>query len=41
MTLREIGGAQQEICLALDPKTGNELRATSYGVANYGEKSTG
>lgn len=41
MTLREIGGAQQEICLALDPKTGKELWAASFGVANYVEKSNG
>jgi outer membrane protein assembly factor BamB len=39
MTLRDIGGAQQEICLALDPKTGKELWAQSLGVANYLEKN--
>lgn len=38
MTLREIGGAPQEICLALDPKTGKELWAKSLGVANFLER---
>ena len=41
MTLREIGGAPQEICLALDPKTGKELWAQSLGVANFLEKGGG
>ncbi len=38
MTLRDIDGAPQEICLALDAKTGRELWTASLGVANYLEK---
>jgi outer membrane protein assembly factor BamB len=38
MTLREIDGAPQEICLALDAKSGKELWVTSLGVANFLEK---
>lgn len=41
MTLREIDGAQQEICLALDAKTGKELWAKPLGVANFLEKGGG
>jgi outer membrane protein assembly factor BamB len=41
ITLREIEGAPQEICLALEAKTGKELWAMSLGVANYLEKGNG
>lgn len=41
MTLREVDGAPQEICLALDAKTGKEIWAKPLGVANFLEKSGG
>ncbi|MGZ4962983.1 MAG: PQQ-binding-like beta-propeller repeat protein [Limisphaerales bacterium] len=41
MTLREIGGAEQEICLALDTKTGKELWGQAFGVANFLEHGGG
>jgi outer membrane protein assembly factor BamB len=32
---REVGGAAQEVCVALDAETGNELWASPLGVAKY------
>lgn len=35
LVLRDIDGAPQEVCVALDANTGNELWATPLGIAKY------
>ncbi len=37
LVTREVGGASQEVCLALDANTGSELRAVPLSVASYDE----